>query len=325
VYAIACYSNLITYVLSPVNVLPFVHVLSSVNANTATHCTLHTQHTLFGIPLQVSKPTSRFRCAHHGRRRPTAKCRGKRFHVAVAGFFHKHASHLVSTGESQVRRGKTRSLKWPKIFSPLRQTSTRPYGQLHRHYSTMHHHRGQKQRRPIHRHERCHLTVHNYKPKWSSYFDLHTLPPQEDIRPSQLMAKLISLMPPDAPINTDLFYSFFLFRMPQSIREALTATNYPNARALAAAAADRIWDLRQTSPPAVAAAAPTRTGPSLPVEAAATAAGTTTAAHHPAAAAAGRRCHTTTLRIMTTEFAGTVKWGNIVTFLTFNEFFLNNS
>jgi hypothetical protein len=89
------------------------------------------------------------------------------------------------------------------------------------------------------------------KPKWSCYFDLHTLPPQGDIRPSQLMAKLISLMPTDAPTNTDLFYSFFLFRMPQSIREALAATDYPNARALDAA--DRIWDLRQTTPPAVAA------------------------------------------------------------------------
>jgi hypothetical protein len=95
------------------------------------------------------------------------------------------------------------------------------------------------------------------KPKWSCYFDLHTLPPQGDIRPSQLMAKLIGLMPPGAPTNTDLFYSFFLFRMPQSIREALAATDYPDARSMAAAA-DRIWDLRQTAPPAVAAAAPTR-------------------------------------------------------------------
>ena len=43
------------------------------------------------------------------------------------------------------------------------------------------------------------------KPKWSCYFDLHTLPPHGDIRPSQLMAKLISLMPTDAPTNTDLF------------------------------------------------------------------------------------------------------------------------
>jgi hypothetical protein len=70
------------------------------------------------------------------------------------------------------------------------------------------------------------------------------------------MTKLISLMPTDAPTNTDLFYSFFLFRMLKSIREALAATYYPNARALAAAA-DRIWDLRQTTPSAVAAAAPT--------------------------------------------------------------------
>jgi hypothetical protein len=71
------------------------------------------------------------------------------------------------------------------------------------------------------------------------------------------MAKLISLMPTDAPTNTDLFYSFFLFRMPQSISKALASTDYPNARAIAATA-DRIWDLRQTAPLAVAAAAPTR-------------------------------------------------------------------
>ncbi|MFN9944141.1 MAG: hypothetical protein ACK56I_32200, partial [bacterium] len=45
--------------------------------------------------------------------------------------------------------------------------------------------------------------------------------------------------------------------MPQSIMEVLAATNYPNAWDLAAAA-DRVWDLRQTTPLAVAAAAPTR-------------------------------------------------------------------
>jgi hypothetical protein len=37
------------------------------------------------------------------------------------------------------------------------------------------------------------------KPKWSCYFDLHKLPPQGDIRPSQLMTKLISLMPTPPP------------------------------------------------------------------------------------------------------------------------------
>jgi hypothetical protein len=62
--------------------------------------------------------------------------------------------------------------------------------------------------------------------------------------PSQLMAKLISLMPANAPTNTDLFYSFFLFTMPQSqsIREALAATDYMDARSMAAAD-DCIWDL----------------------------------------------------------------------------------
>ncbi len=60
--------------------------------------------------------------------------------------------------------------------------------------------------------------------------------------PSQLMAKLISLMPANAPTNTDLFYSFFLFTMPQSISEALAATDYMDARSMAVAD-DRIWDL----------------------------------------------------------------------------------
>jgi len=45
------------------------------------------------------------------------------------------------------------------------------------------------------------------KPKWSCYMDLHSLPPQGDIRPSQLMAKLANTLPHDAPTNTDLFYS----------------------------------------------------------------------------------------------------------------------
>jgi hypothetical protein len=54
------------------------------------------------------------------------------------------------------------------------------------------------------------------------------------------MTKLISLMSSNAPTNTDLFYSIFLFRMLQSIREALAATDYTDARTMAAAAN---WDL----------------------------------------------------------------------------------
>ncbi len=79
------------------------------------------------------------------------------------------------------------------------------------------------------------------KPKWSCYFDLHTMLPQGDIMSSQLMAKLISVMPANAPTNTDLFYYFFL-SMPQSIREALAATDYMDAKSMAATD-DRIWDL----------------------------------------------------------------------------------
>jgi len=45
------------------------------------------------------------------------------------------------------------------------------------------------------------------KPKWSCYMDLHSLPPQGDIRPSQLMAKLVNTLPHGTATNTDLFYS----------------------------------------------------------------------------------------------------------------------
>jgi hypothetical protein len=91
------------------------------------------------------------------------------------------------------------------------------------------------------------------KPKWSCYMDLHTLPPQGDIRPSHLMAKLINMLPHGVKPDNDLFYSFFMFRMPQNVREVLALTDYPNARAMAAAA-DRVWDLRQSAPPTAVAA-----------------------------------------------------------------------
>jgi hypothetical protein len=89
--------------------------------------------------------------------------------------------------------------------------------------------------------------------------------------------------------------------MPQSIREALAATDYPNPRALATDA-DHIWDQQQTTPPAVAASAPPETGPGPPRAATTTAAATTIAAHHPSTAAAGGRHLTTTLRKTTMEF-----------------------
>jgi hypothetical protein len=92
------------------------------------------------------------------------------------------------------------------------------------------------------------------KPKWSCYMDLHSLPPQGDIRPSQLMAKLINTLPHGTDTKTDLFYSFFMFRMPQYLREVLAANEYTTAREMAVAA-DRVWDLRQSAPAAAAAAA----------------------------------------------------------------------
>ncbi len=86
------------------------------------------------------------------------------------------------------------------------------------------------------------------KPKWSCYMDLHSLPPQGDIKPSLLMAKLTNTLPHGTPTNTDLFYSIFMFRMPQYLREVLAANEYTNARNMAVAA-DHVWDLRQSAPP----------------------------------------------------------------------------
>ncbi len=84
------------------------------------------------------------------------------------------------------------------------------------------------------------------KPKWSCYMDLHSLPPQGDIRPSLLVAKLSNTLPHGTPTNTDLFYSFFMFRMPQYLREVLAANEYTTARDMAIAA-DPDWDLRQAA------------------------------------------------------------------------------
>ncbi len=84
--------------------------------------------------------------------------------------------------------------------------------------------------------------------------DLHSLPPQGNIRPSQLMAKLTNTLPHGTPTNTDLFYSFFMFRMPQYLREVLAVNEYATARDMAVAA-DRVWDLRQSAPTAAIAAA----------------------------------------------------------------------
>ncbi len=100
------------------------------------------------------------------------------------------------------------------------------------------------------------------KPKWSCYMDLHSLPPQGDIRPSQLMAKLINTLPHGTDTKTDLFYSFFMFRMPQYLRELLAANENTTAREMAVAA-DRVWDLRQSAPSAAAAYRPRERSASL--------------------------------------------------------------
>jgi hypothetical protein len=86
------------------------------------------------------------------------------------------------------------------------------------------------------------------KLKRSCYMDLHSLPPQGEINPSLLMAKLTNTLPHGTPTNTDLFYSFFMFRMLQYLREVLAANEYTTARDMAVAA-DRVWDLRQSAPP----------------------------------------------------------------------------
>jgi hypothetical protein len=59
--------------------------------------------------------------------------------------------------------------------------------------------------------------------------DLHSLPPQGDIKPSQLMAKLTNTLTHGTPTNTELLYYFFMFRMPQYLREVLAANECTTA------------------------------------------------------------------------------------------------
>jgi hypothetical protein len=92
------------------------------------------------------------------------------------------------------------------------------------------------------------------KPKWSCYMNLHSLPPQGDIKPLQLMAKLTNTLPHGTPTNTDLFYSFFMLRMPQYLCQVLAANEYTTACNMAVTA-DRVWDLCQSAPTATIAAA----------------------------------------------------------------------
>jgi hypothetical protein len=68
------------------------------------------------------------------------------------------------------------------------------------------------------------------------------------------MAKLTNTLPHGTPTNTDLFYSFSMFRMPQYLREVLAVNEYTTSRDMAVAA-DRVWDLRQSAPTAAVAAA----------------------------------------------------------------------
>ena len=68
------------------------------------------------------------------------------------------------------------------------------------------------------------------------------------------MAKLANTLPHGTATNNGLFYSFFMFRMPQYLREVLAANEYATARDMAVAA-DRVWDLRESAPAAAAAAA----------------------------------------------------------------------
>jgi hypothetical protein len=125
------------------------------------------------------------------------------------------------------------------------------------------------------------------KPKWSCYMDLHSLPPQGDRKPSLLMAKLTNTLPHGTPTNTDLFYSFFMFRMPQYLREVLAANEYTTARDMAVAA-DCVWHLRQSAPPPPPPS-PRPTNPaSGPPRRTSAAATLTTAAHWHIAAAEPR-------------------------------------
>ena len=89
--------------------------------------------------------------------------------------------------------------------------------------------------------------------KWTLANRLIHLPALGDQKPSTLMDKMLSLLPPGEPAGI-LFQTHFLNRLPEHIKDHLASRDFPDVRAMAAHA-DRLWAARQSDAAAAGIAA----------------------------------------------------------------------
>ena len=87
--------------------------------------------------------------------------------------------------------------------------------------------------------------------KWSMAFQILTHPGLGDLRPTQLLDTMMSLLPPGEPPGI-LFQALFLQRLPTDMRDHLVAANLQTPREMAITA-DRMWDSRSEKGATVAA------------------------------------------------------------------------
>jgi hypothetical protein len=79
------------------------------------------------------------------------------------------------------------------------------------------------------------------KCKWASYLKLLRLPcTVENVKPSEVYAKLKRLLPFGADKNNEMFLAMFLMRLPPSIREQVGAADHTTIAAMVRHA-DRVW------------------------------------------------------------------------------------
>jgi len=79
--------------------------------------------------------------------------------------------------------------------------------------------------------------------KWQLAYQLIDHPGIGDLRPSQLLDNMLSLLPPGEPPGL-LFQALFLRRLSAEIRDHLAAGSFSSVRDMAAMA-DQLWDARQ--------------------------------------------------------------------------------
>jgi len=91
--------------------------------------------------------------------------------------------------------------------------------------------------------------------KWAANFELLRLPcTVEDIKPTEVLAKLKRHLPSGADCKINMFLAMFLLRLPPSIPEQVGSAGHTTIMAMVRLA-DRVWSFRGSPDPVVAAAA----------------------------------------------------------------------